>query len=164
MIYPQAEYVQWIEIIASLSVTGALITTLYIHKQTKKSTQFKLSETFSDKLDNLHEELKNIPSELEDSKGYSSQIESWNDKLFNTLEWFSFMVNEKQITNYKIINFFGKTVVRYYDKIFKVVSSEAIMKEKDYFPELRKLYSNLRDGKYIDTTLWYKTRRLFTDI
>jgi hypothetical protein len=158
----QFEYVQWIEIIASLSVTGALITTLYIHKQTKKSTQFKLSEKFSDKLDNLHEELRKIPPEKENTKEYESQINSWNVKLFNTLEWFSFMVNEKQITDYKMINFFGKTIARYYDRIFKVVSSDILLKEDDYFPELKRLYKDFKNGKYDDSTLCYKIRRKLT--
>jgi DNA invertase Pin-like site-specific DNA recombinase len=72
------------------------------------------------------------------------------------------MVNEKQITDYKVINFFGKTIVRYYDRIFKVVSSDDFLKQDDYFPELRKLHEDLNNGKYDDSTLGYKIRRKFT--
>jgi hypothetical protein len=50
---------------------------------------------------------------MEENK--TDEIEMWDNRLFNWLEWFSYLVNEKQIKNKKLIRYFEDVIKGYYD-------------------------------------------------
>lgn len=127
----------YVDIVASGPVTAALIATIYTYKESKKTEQFKISE-----------QLAKIFAEKENPEEFETSIKIWYDKLFNTLEWFSFLVNEKQISERKIAKFFKNAVMGYYEKVFKDVYSRPQLDDPNHFPQFKKLYIDLASGKY----------------
>lgn len=68
----------------------------------------------------------------------------WDSLLFNSIEQFAFLVNEKFIKNKKIAGFFDDAVVMWYEQIFmKHYSQEEISNQKTY-PEFKKLYHSIK--------------------
>ena len=68
----------------------------------------------------------------------------WDSLLFNSIEQFAFLVNERFIKNKKISGFFDDAVVMWYEQIFlKHYSKEEVKKIKNY-PEFKKLYHTIK--------------------
>ena len=68
----------------------------------------------------------------------------WDSLLFNSIEQFAFLVNEKFIKDKKIAGFFDDAVVRWYEQIFlKHYSEEEVNNPKNY-QEFKKLYHSVK--------------------
>ncbi|MCC7574345.1 hypothetical protein KO361_02035 [Candidatus Woesearchaeota archaeon] len=68
----------------------------------------------------------------------------WDSLLFNSIEQFAFLVNEKFIKNSKISGFFDDAVVMWYEQIFiEHYSKEEVNNPKNY-PEFKKLYHKIK--------------------
>ena len=68
----------------------------------------------------------------------------WDSLLFNSIEQFAFLVNEKFIKDKKISGFFDDAVVIWYKQIFlKHYSDEEVNNLKNY-PEFKKLYHSIK--------------------
>ena len=68
----------------------------------------------------------------------------WDSLLFNSIEQFAFLVNEKFIKNSKISGFFDDAVVMWYEQIFiEHYSKEEVHNPKNY-PEFKKLYHKIK--------------------
>lgn len=68
----------------------------------------------------------------------------WDSLLFNSIEQFAFLVNEKFIKNKKISGFFDDAIVMWYEQIFlKHYSDEEVNNPKNY-PEFKKLYHSIK--------------------
>lgn len=68
----------------------------------------------------------------------------WDSLLFNSIELFAFLVNEKFIKDKKISGFFDDAIVMWYEEIFlKHYSKEDIGSSK-IFPEFKKLYHTIK--------------------
>jgi len=68
----------------------------------------------------------------------------WDSLLFNSIEQFAFLVNERFIKNKKISGFFDDAVVMWYEQIFlKHYSKEEVNNIKNY-PEFKKLYHTIK--------------------
>jgi hypothetical protein len=72
---------------------------------------------------------------------------AWNSLFFNTLEFFSFLLNEKFLKDPKVLVFFEDAVKAFYEQVFvKHIPAE---KQKDVkvYPEFKKLYARIREKK-----------------
>src|SRR3989338_3849994 len=68
----------------------------------------------------------------------------WDSLLFNSIEQFAFLVNERYIKDKKISGFFDDAVVMWYEQIFlKHYSEEEVNNSKNY-PEFKKLYHSIK--------------------
>lgn len=68
----------------------------------------------------------------------------WDSLLFNSIEQFAFLVNEKFIKNKKIAGFFDDAVVMWYEQIYlKHYSEEEVNNPKNY-QEFKKLYHSIK--------------------
>ena len=68
----------------------------------------------------------------------------WDSLLFNSIEQFAFLVNEKFIKNKKMAGFFDDAVVMWYEQIFlKHYSEEEVNNPKNY-QEFKKLYHSIK--------------------
>jgi len=78
-------------------------------------------------------------------KSANSQTKKeWDSLLFNSIEQFAFLVNEKFIKNKKISGFFDDAVIMWYEQIFlKHYSDDEINNPKNY-PEFKKLYHKIK--------------------
>jgi hypothetical protein len=114
---------------------------LYEHhySKSKRSDQISLATEVMHELRDLDRELAKIPSESQndDVKGgvYS--------RMLNTVDWLSFLVNEKMVTDKRLVARMKPIVVRYYEDL---VQNNVPLDEKKAmpYPDLEKLYRRIK--------------------
>ena len=73
----------------------------------------------------------------------------WDSLLFNSIEQFAFLVNNKFIKNDKMTHFFDDAVVKWYDDIFVKYHTSKEIDDKDVFPEFKKLYRIIKTKREV---------------
>jgi hypothetical protein len=68
----------------------------------------------------------------------------WDSLLFNSIEQFAFLVNEKFIKNKKISGFFDDAVIMWYEQIFIEHYSKEEVNNPQNYPEFKKLYHKIK--------------------
>ena len=106
MVITTAEYIQ---IIAAGIYAIALFYTIVTFRRTKRLDQIALSDRIFNELRELDRELAKIPSEsqYDDARG---QVYS---RIFNTLNYFSFLVNRKVINDRWLLEYMKPTIIKY---------------------------------------------------
>jgi hypothetical protein len=104
------QVVQFLEVCFGI---GAITAVIYAIKTYNSSKQKKhdLSKVVQDDLLNFNKELSAADNSNDEAK------ELLYERLFNTLEWLGFLINEK-LTNNKIRQYFKKIVIQYYENTF----------------------------------------------
>lgn len=129
------------EIIAAIGIAGAFIYAGLAYRAAKISEEIKRSyDSFKD-LKDLQASLVEHPDE------YSTTFatDQWYERYFNTWEWFSFMVNKRQIKNRDVKRFFKRSLMTDYEDLFeKHFTKERIDEDGEFYPEFRELYKKLK--------------------
>jgi hypothetical protein len=86
----------------------------------------------------VFKDLSEIQRELH-REGFDST--DWDARFFNTLEWFSFLINEKTIKDAKTKAFFKEALIDWHDNLL----SEEIKHDPKKYPEFKKLYKALKN-------------------
>jgi hypothetical protein len=86
---------EYIQVISAGIYAMALFFTIVTFRRTKRLDQITLSDTVFKELRNLDLELARVPSGAQ----YDDVKRQWYSRIFNTLNWLSFMINEKMITH-----------------------------------------------------------------
>jgi hypothetical protein len=129
----------YIQIIAAGIYAIALFYTIVTFRRTKRLDQITLSNTTFSDLRDLDRELAKIPSgsQYDDARG------QWYSRIFNTLDWLSFLINEKVITDKKMIEYMKPTIIRYYEDTFLKNASVDERDSKSY-QEFKKLHRTIK--------------------
>jgi hypothetical protein len=131
-----SEYVQ----IATAGIYSiALFYTIVTFRRTKRLDQITLSNNIFSDLRDLDRELAKIPSESQ----YGDARSQWYSRLFNSVNWLSFMVNEKVISDNKMVEHIKAIIVRYYEDAFLKNASVDERDTKSY-QEFKKLYRTIK--------------------
>jgi len=138
------QVVQTLEIFFGIGTVTAVIYAIRTYNSSKQRRQYDLSKVVQDDLLNFNKELSAVDNSNNEAK------ELLYERLFNTLEWLGFLINENQITNNKIIQYFKKIVIQYYENTF--LKTDYITNEQrtdaDEFKEFKKLYRDYKNGEY----------------
>jgi hypothetical protein len=130
---------EYIQIISAGIYAIALFYTVVTFRRTKRLDQITLSNNIFSHLRDLDIELAKIPagSQYNDVRG------QWYSRIFNSVNWLSFMINEKVLSDKKMVEHFKSIIVRYYEDTFL---KNASVDEKDFksYPELEKLYRTIK--------------------
>ncbi|MBS3053502.1 MAG: hypothetical protein J4469_03295 [Candidatus Aenigmarchaeota archaeon] len=68
----------------------------------------------------------------------------WDSLLFNSIEFFSFLVNKKYIKDEAARSFFDGAIIQWYEQIFLQHASKSDIKNQDVYPEMKALYKEIR--------------------
>jgi hypothetical protein len=136
MVLTSSDYIQ---IIVALIYAIALCYTVITFKRTKELDQIRITETIFNDLRELDRELSKIPS--------GSQHDSFRTELYsrliNTIDWLSFLVNKKVISDRRMIKYMKPTLMQYYEDSFV----QNILADKRYsnsYQDFRKLYQRMK--------------------
>jgi hypothetical protein len=91
-------------------------------------------------------ELRDVDRELAKiplGSKYDDVRSSWYSRMFNSLEWLSFMINEKIITDKKLIEYFKPMIISYYEDTF-LKSASAIERESYNYQQFKKPYQAVK--------------------
>jgi hypothetical protein len=142
------EMVKIVQIVASGAVVLALIFTGLTFRRVGKTEQIKMAEGTYKDLKELEKELPELPPDVTTGDADSKAKTHWNSRLFNTLEWYSFLVNKEQIKDEAIIKYFKDAIVDYFENNFQNEATEEQITDTDEYPEFKQLYKEFKNGKF----------------
>jgi hypothetical protein len=102
-------------VVTTLVIAAALFYTVSTFRNTKKIDQLNQTQNILDKLDNLNKELPEINMDTEEG---NDQLRIWEERLFNTLEWLGYLINNELIKDKKIHSYLRDDVIRWYEQAF----------------------------------------------
>lgn len=142
------------EIWGGIFAGAGLIYTARALKHQQESDQIKLAESVFKDLRALEKELSDIQSKIREANYVDAfQFEEkrlkadWRSRFFNTLEWLAFLINEGELRHKKIIGYYRDAIIHWYECIFTVQAADEEKSDPDIYPEMKKLYTLLKDGK-----------------
>jgi hypothetical protein len=130
---------EYIQIISAGIYAAALFFTIITFRRTKRLDQISLSDTVFKELRNLDLELAKIPP----GSQYDDARNQWHERIFNTLNWLSFMINEKMISDKNMIDYMKPVIARYYEETF-VKNISVDQRDSKYYQEFNKLYRAIK--------------------
>jgi len=141
------------EIIAGTAAGIGLYFTARALSHQQSTDQIKLAEGVFRDLRALEKEQSDINTEITRMSTTDFHFidgnrlrADWRSRFFNTLEWLSFLINERKVEDRKVVNYFKEGIIDWYDKIFLEQASDAEKTSPKQWPELKKLYKVLKKG------------------
>jgi hypothetical protein len=131
---------EYIQIISAGIYAAALFLTVITFRRTKRLDQIALSDNIYKELRNLDLELAKVPP----GSQYDNARNQGYFRIFNTLNWLSFMINEKMITDKKIIERMKPDIARYYEDMFLKNASIDEKEGSNSYQEFKKLYQTIK--------------------
>jgi len=137
MVIIPSEYVQ---IITAGIYAIALFYTIVTFRRTKRLDQITLSNNIFNDLRDLDRELAKIPS----GSQYDNARSPWYCRTFNTLDWLSFLINEKVINERKMIEYMKPIIFRYYEDTF-LKNASVDEKDSKSYQQFKILYQTIKN-------------------
>ena len=132
-----AEYIQ---IIAAAIYATALFYTIVTYRRSKKLDQIALSDRIFRELRELDRELAKIPSESQ----YDDARSQVYSRIFNTLNYFSFLVNRKVIDDRWLLEYMKPVLIRYYEETF-LKNASSVERDSNSYQQFKKFYFKLKE-------------------
>jgi hypothetical protein len=131
----------YIQILVAAIYAIALFYTIVTFQRSKRIDQITSLGDVMKELRDVDRELAKIPS----GSQYDEVTSSWLSRMFNSLEWLSFMINEKIMTDKKLVNYVKPMIISYYDDTFRKYSS-VIKRDSNNYPQFKKLYQDVKNN------------------
>jgi hypothetical protein len=129
----------YIQIIAAGIYAAALFYTVITFRRSKKLDQITQTNVIMSTWREMEIELDKVPSGSE----YDIPRKKWAYRMLNDIEWLCFLINEKFISDKKILRQLEPTLIGYYEDTFlKYVSKDERVAKR--YPELIKLYQAIK--------------------
>ena len=130
---------EYIQIIVAAIYAVTLFYTIVTFQRSKRLDQITSLGDVMNELRDVERELARIPagSQFDDVRN------SWYFRMFNSLEWLSFMINERIITDKKLIEYIKPMIISYYEAIF-LKSGSANKKDSSQYQQFKKLYRTVK--------------------
>jgi hypothetical protein len=129
----------YIQIIAAGIYAAALFYTVITFRRSKKLDQITQTNIIMSSWRDAEAELAKVPPGSE----HDISRKQWVYRMCNDIEWLCFLINEKFISDKKILKQLEPTLIDYYEKTFlKYVSKEE--KDSKRYPEFTKLYQAVK--------------------
>ena len=129
----------YIQIIAAGIYAGALFYTVITFRRSKKLDQITQTNIIMSSWRDAEVELAKVHPGSE----HDISRKQWVYRMFNDIEWLCFLINEKFISDKKILKQLEPTLIDYYENMFlKYVSKDE--KDSKRYPEFTKLYQTIK--------------------
>lgn len=137
MVITTAEYIQ---IIAAGIYAIALFYTIVTFRRTKRLDQIALSDRIFSDLRELDRELAKIPPESQ----YDDARSQYHSRIFNTLDYLSFLVNQKVIDDRRLVEYMKPMIIEYYEETFLKHASSMHERDSKSYQQFKKFYLKLK--------------------
>jgi hypothetical protein len=131
----------YIQIIVSVIYAIALFYTVITFKRTKELDQITITETIFKDLREIDRELSKIPSGSE----HDPARKELYYRIINTIDWLSFLVNKKVVSDRRMIEYMKPALMQYYEDTF-VQNILADERYSNSYHDLRKLYQRMKSA------------------
>ena len=128
-----------IQIIVAAIYAITLFYTIVTFQRSKRLDQITSLGDVMNELRDVDRELAKIPS----GSQFDDVRNSWYFRMFNSLEWLSFMINERMITDKKLIEYVKPMIISYYEDTF-LKSGSASERDPSRYQQFKKLYQTVK--------------------
>jgi hypothetical protein len=128
-----------IQIIVAAIYAITLFYTIVTFQRSKRVDQITSLGDVMNELRDVDCELEKIPS----GSQFDDVRSSWYFRMFNSLEWLSFMINERMITDKKLIKYVKPMTISYYEDTF-LKSGSASERDSSHHQHFKKLYQTVK--------------------
>lgn len=136
MLLTSSDYIQ---IIVAIIYAVALYYTVITFKRSKELDQIRVTETIFNDIRQLDRELSKLRSSSQDDQ-VRKELYS---RILNTVDWLSFLINTKVITDRRMILYMKPTLIQYYQDTF-VQSMLADERYSNSCHQFKKLYQRMK--------------------
>ena len=136
MLLTSSDYIQ---IIVAVIYAVALYYTVITFKRSKELDQIRVTETIFNDIRQLDRELSKLRSCSQDDQ-VRKELYS---RILNTVDWLSFLINTKVITDRRMILYMKPTLIQYYQDTF-VQSILADERYSNSYHQFKKLYQRMK--------------------
>jgi len=131
---------EFIQIIAAGIYAITLFYTIITFRRSKRLDQITLSDRiFSDPRE-LDRELVKIPPESQ----YDNARNQVYLRIFSTLDYFSFLVNQKMIDDRRLLEYMKPIIISYYEDMFTKHPLSMDERDSKSFQQFKKFYLKLK--------------------
>ena len=128
-----------IQIIVAAIYAITLIYTIVTFQRSKRLDQITSLGDVMNELRDVDRELAKIPS----GSQFDDVRNPWYFRRFNSLEWLSFMINERMITDKKLIEYVKPMIISCYEDTF-LKSGLASERDPSRYQQFKKLYQTVK--------------------
>lgn len=125
---------EFIQIIVAAIYAITLFYTIITFQCSKKLDQITSLGDVMNELRDVDRELAKIPS----GSQFDDVRNSWYLRMFNSLDWLSFTINERIITDKKLIEYIKPMIISYYEETF-LKSGSVNERDSSHYQQLKKL-------------------------
>ena len=136
MLLTSSDYIQ---IIVAIIYAVALFYTVLTFKRSKELDQIRVTETIFNDIRQLDRELSKLRSSSQDDQ-VRKELYS---RILNTVDWLSFLINTKVITDKRMIAYMKPTLIQYYQNTF-VQNMLADERYSNSYHQFKKLYQKMK--------------------
>ena len=136
MLLTSSDYIQ---IIVAVIYAVALYYTVITFKRSKELDQIRVTETIFNDIRQLDRELSKLRSSSQDDQ-VRKELYS---RILNTVDWLSFLINTKVITDRRMISYMKPTLIQYYQDTF-VQNMLADERYSNSYHQFKKLYQKMK--------------------
>ena len=136
MLLTSSDYIQ---IIVAIIYAVALFYTVLTFKRSKELDQIRVTETIFNDIGQLDRELSKLRSSSQDDQ-VRKELYS---RILNTVDWLSFLINTKVITDRRMISYMKPTLIQYYQDTF-VQNMLADERYSNSYRQFKKLYERMK--------------------
>ena len=137
MLLTSSDYIQ---IIVAIIYAVALFYTVLTFKRSKELDQIRVTETIFNDIRQLDRELSKLRSSSQDDQVRKEELYS---RILNTVDWLSFLINTKVITDRRMIAYMKPTLIQYYQDTF-VQNMLADERYSNSYHQFKKLYQKMK--------------------
>ena len=128
-----------IQIIVAAIYAITLFYTIVTFQRSKRLDQITSLGDVMNELRDVDRELAKIPS----GSQFDDVRNPWYFRRFNSLEWLSFMINERMITDKKLIEYVKPMIISCYEDTF-LKSGSASESDPSRYQQFKKLYQTVK--------------------
>ena len=136
MLLTSSDYIQ---IIVAIIYAVALFYTVLTFKRSKELDQIRVTETIFNDIRQLDRELSKLRSSSQDDQ-VRKELYS---RILNTVDWLSFLINTKVITDRRMISYMKPTLIQYYQDTF-VQNMLGDERYSNSYHQFKKLYQKMK--------------------
>jgi len=129
----------YLQIITAVIYAAALFYTILTFRRSKRLDQLTITNDIFLELRNLDRELAKIPPEPQ----YDDARSQTYSRIFTTLDYLSFLINQKVVDDRRLMGYMKADIIRYYEDAFL---KHASIDERDSnsYQQFRKLYLKVK--------------------
>jgi hypothetical protein len=129
----------YLQIITAVIYAAALFYTVLTFRRSKRLDQLTITNDIFLELRNLDRELAKIPPEPQ----YDDARSQTYSRIFTTLDYLSFLINQKVVDDRRLMDYMKADIIRYYEDAFL---KHASIDERDSnsYQQFKKLYLKVK--------------------